>query len=111
MEEEVLGGGLAVEEDEFGTVGAQVDGLGGAGQHEGMVEGLDDVLGDDLLELVEVQHHTIVGSIGLVERDALDGDGEMVGVAVDIAALALIAGEGMGHLEDKILGEAEKHEG
>jgi hypothetical protein len=82
MKQEILGGWLKVDKDEFGgvasqlgwTVGAVVWFLPFAGKDKGMVELFDNVTVDDFLQLMEVKNHAVGGGTLLLQGCPFDGD-------------------------------------
>ena len=79
------------------------------GYNEGMVEEINDMLLHQMLYVSIVHHHALLRvvrqecrTICICVRLPLYGDKKFVVVSVDIAALAIIAPQGMGHLEMKL---------
>ena len=70
---------------------------GGVAAEEGVVAGGDDFLLEDGFEGLEVHDH--VGGLVGEGRGVFEGDGDAVGVAVEVAALAGVAGEEVGGVE------------
>ena len=60
---------------------------------------------------MEVEDHSVRRGTLLMQGCPFDGDKKFVGMAVDVVALALVVGQGMGHLEAELLGESQKHDG
>ena len=82
--------------------------FGGEPDHEGVVVGIDDQPVDDGFQLAEVHHHPVFRIVGVVARGAAHGHEEFVGVAVDVAAEAVVTFEGVGHLEGEFAGQTDR---
>lgn len=100
MYEQVLGGGLERNHDEFGD-GLECFGIVTVGlrQHKRMVKLLDDSLFDAMFHVTKVNDHAVFLVVAVVYGNTLDGDEQFVGMAVDILALAVVAEQCVCHLK------------
>lgn len=70
-----------------------------------VVETIDDGVLDDCLELMEIEHETIVGK----REVGLDSDRQLIRMAVDIATFARVGRQSVSHFERERFGKAERH--
>jgi hypothetical protein len=69
-----------------------------------VVKLIDDISLYNLLEILEVYNKTRRRKITCIGRMSANGDMQFIGVPMNIAALAVVTMDGMGHFKMKDLG-------
>ena len=100
VEQEVLGGGVEGQHHKVGEGMAVGLESGVFAEDQGVVEAVYDGVLHYVFDGVEVEAQAVACHGG-----TFDGDVEVVGMTVQVGALAIVAVEGVGHLEGYLLGE------